>query len=70
MKKLEWSADQLEAAVAFFNLLADSYDPDCRFRIATSPLLRKEAALKLLKDPAHDVRKALPTFGKNHTFAA
>lgn len=59
MKKLEWSADQLEAAVAFFNLLADSYDPDCRFRIATSPLLRKEAALKLLKDPAHDVRKAL-----------
>lgn len=59
MKRLEWSADQLEAAVAFFNLLADSYDPDCRFRIATSPLLREDAALKLLKDPVHDVRKAL-----------
>ena len=58
-KEVEWSSEQLEAAATFFNCLADSNDPACRVMAATSPLLRKEAALKLLKDPAHDVRRVL-----------
>ena len=59
MRDVEWSAEQLEAAGAFFNRLADSDDAEYRLRAAASPLLREDAALKLLKDPAHDVRKTL-----------
>ena len=59
MRNVEWSAGQLEAAAAFFNRLADSDDAEYRLKAAASPLLREDAALKLLKDPAHDVRKAL-----------
>lgn len=59
MRNVEWSAEQIEAASAFFNRLADSDDAEFRLRPAASPLLREDAALKLLKDPAHDVRKAL-----------
>ena len=59
MRNVEWSAEQIEAASAFFNRLADSDDAEFRLRAAASPLLREDAALKLLKDPAHDVRKAL-----------
>ena len=59
MRNVEWSAGQIEAAAAFFNRLADSDDAEFRLKAAASPLLREDAALKLLKDPAHDVRKAL-----------
>lgn len=59
MRNVEWSAEQIEAAAAFFNRLADSDDAEYRLRAAASPLLREDAALKLLKDPAHDVRKTL-----------
>lgn len=59
MRDVEWSAGQIEAAAAFFNRLADSDDAEYRLKAAASPLLREEATLKLLKDPAHDVRKAL-----------
>lgn len=59
MRNVEWSAGQIEAAAAFFNRLADSDDAEYRLKAAASPLLREDAALKLLKDPAHDVRKAL-----------
>ena len=59
MRNVEWSAEQIDAAAAFFNRLADSDDAEYRLRAAASPLLREDAALKLLKDPAHDVRKAL-----------
>lgn len=59
MRNVEWSAGQLEAAAAFFNRLADSDDAEYRLKAAASSLLREDAALKLLKDPAHDVRKAL-----------
>lgn len=59
MRNVEWSAEQIEAAAAFFNRLADSDDAEYRLKAAASPLLREDAALKLLKDPAHDVRKAL-----------
>lgn len=59
MRNVEWSAEQIEAASAFFNRLADSDDAEFRLRAAASPLLREDAALKLLKDPAHNVRKAL-----------
>ena len=59
MKGVEWSAGQLEAAGAFFNRLAESGDAECRLKAAASPLLLKDAALQLLKDPAHDVRLAL-----------
>lgn len=59
MRDVEWSAGQIDAAAAFFNRLADSDDAEFRLRAAASPLLREDAALKLLKDPAHDVRKAL-----------
>lgn len=59
MRNVERSAEQIEAASAFFNRLADSDDAEFRLRAAASPLLREDAALKLLKDPAHDVRKAL-----------
>ena len=59
MRNVEWSAEQNEAAAAFFNRLADSDDAEYRLRAAASPLLREDAALKLLKDPAHDVRKTL-----------
>lgn len=59
MRNVEWSAEQIEAASAFFNRLADSDDAEFRLRAAASPLLREDAALKLLKDPAHDVRLAL-----------
>ena len=59
MRNVEWSAGQLEAAAAFFNRLADSDDAEYRLKAAASPLLRQDAALKLLKDPAHNVRKAL-----------
>lgn len=59
MRDVEWSAGQIEAAAAFFNRLADSDDAEFRLKAAASPLLQEDAALKLLKDPAHDVRKAL-----------
>lgn len=59
MKEVEWSAGQLEAAGAFFNRLAESDDAEYRLQAAASPLLREDAALKLLKDPTHDVRKTL-----------
>lgn len=59
MQNVEWSAEQIEAATAFFNRLADSDDAEYRLQAAASPLLREDAALKLLQDPAHDVRKAL-----------
>lgn len=59
MRDVEWSAEQIDAAAAFFNRLADSDDAEFRLKAAASPLLREDAALKLLKDPAHDVRKAL-----------
>ena len=59
MKGVEWSAGQLEAAGAFFNRLAESGDAEYRLKAAASPLLRGDAALQLLKDPAHDVRLAL-----------
>lgn len=59
MRNVEWSAEQIGAAAAFFNRLADSDDAEYRLQAAASPLLREDAALKLLKDPAHDVRKAL-----------
>lgn len=59
MRNVEWSAGQIDAAAAFFNRLADSDDAEYRLRAAASPLLREDAALKLLKDPAHDVRKAI-----------
>ena len=59
MRNVEWSAEQIEAAAAFFNRLADSDDAEYRLRAAASPLLREDAALKLLKDPARDVRKTL-----------
>lgn len=59
MRNVEWSAEQIEAASAFFNRLADSDDAEFRLRAAASPLLLEDAALKLLKDPAHDVRLAL-----------
>lgn len=59
MKDVEWSAGQLEAAGAFFNRLAESGDAEYRLKAAASPLLRGDAALQLLKDPAHDVRLAL-----------
>lgn len=59
MRDVEWSAGQIEAAAAFFNRLADSDDAEYRLKAAASPLLREEATLKLLKDPAHDVRRAL-----------
>lgn len=59
MKGVEWSAGQLEAAGAFFNRLAESGDAEYRLTAAASPLLRGDAALQLLKDPAHDVRLAL-----------
>lgn len=59
MRNVEWSAEQIDAAAAFFNRLANSDDAEYRLRAAASPLLREDAALKLLKDPAHDVRKAL-----------
>lgn len=59
MRNVEWSAEQIDAATAFFNRLANSDDAEYRLRAAASPLLREDAALKLLKDPAHDVRKAL-----------
>lgn len=59
MRNVEWSAEQIEAASAFFKRLADSDDAEFRLRAAASPLIREDAALKLLKDPTHDVRKAL-----------
>lgn len=59
MRDVEWSAGQIDAAAAFFNRLADSDDAEFRLKAAASPLLREDAALKLLKDPAHDVRLAL-----------
>ena len=59
MRDVEWSAGQIEAAAAFFNRLADSDDAEYRQKAAASPLLREDAALKLLKDPAHDVCLAL-----------
>lgn len=59
MRNVEWSAGQLEAAGAFFNRLAESGDAEYRLKAAASPLLRGDAALQLLKDPAHDVRLAL-----------
>lgn len=59
MKGVEWSAGQLEAAGAFFNSLTESGDAEYRLKAAASPLLRGDAALLLLKDPAHDVRLAL-----------
>lgn len=59
MWNVEWSSEQLDAAAAFYNRLADSDDAEFRLQAAASPLLRKDAALKLLKDCAHDVRKAL-----------
>lgn len=58
-ERTEWSPEQLEAAAAFFNLLADSNDAEYRLKAAASPLLWEDTAVKLLKDPAHDVRKAL-----------
>lgn len=59
MRNVEWSAGQIDAAAAFFNRLADSDDAEFRLKAAASPLLREDAALKLLKNPAHDVRLAL-----------
>lgn len=59
MRNVEWSARQIDAAAAFFNRLADSDDAEFRLKAAASPLLREDAALKLLKNPAHDVRLAL-----------
>lgn len=59
MRNVEWSSEQLDAAATFYNRLADSDDAEYRLKAAASPLLRKDAALKLLKDPAHDVREAL-----------
>lgn len=59
MKGVEWSAGQREAAGAFFNRLAELGDAEYRLKAAASPLLRGNAALQLLKDPAHDVRLAL-----------
>ena len=59
MRDVEWSAGQIDAAAAFFNRLADSDDAEFRLKAAASPLLREDAAFKLLKDPAHDVRLAL-----------
>lgn len=59
MREVEWSSEQLDAAAAFYNRLADSDDAEYRLKAAASPLLREDAALKLLQDPAHNVRKAL-----------
>ncbi len=59
MREVEWSSEQLDAAAAFYNRLADSDDAEFRLKAAASPLLREDAAQKLLKDPAHNVRKAL-----------
>ncbi len=59
MKDVEWSSGQIEAATVFYNRLADSGDAEYRLKAAASPLLRGDAALQLLKDPAHDVRLAL-----------